>query len=227
MVLTRSFLRLAALVLLLVAAALPARAADLADRGRAASAATVSPPRSKAIEALGKIGDPRAVPILKALGDDRLLPSRATAAWSSSTPDGDTTRADRCDQRRGGDRPSRPTASTGSSSTTGCAATSRRRSARSLWSAPIARTRLSRRAGRAEASLCRAPPRRSKRRWRPRRIPRCTHAMQRSLFAARLLAGTDKTSSWRPSRRWPAPPIREIKNLLDEFAQRGPTSIPR
>ncbi|MGC2411495.1 MAG: urea ABC transporter permease subunit UrtB [Stellaceae bacterium] len=70
MTLARLF-RFAALGLLLVLAALPARAEDLA---------TVVPglagegfaSKEKAIIALGKLGDPRAVPILRAMSDDRL-----------------------------------------------------------------------------------------------------------------------------------------------------------
>jgi urea transport system permease protein len=65
------FLRLAALALILLFAALPARAEDLA-----AIVAGLGGPgfadKEKAIVALGKLGDPRAVPILQALGEDRL-----------------------------------------------------------------------------------------------------------------------------------------------------------
>jgi urea transport system permease protein len=62
---------LAALALILLFAALPARAEDLA-----AIVAGLGGPgfadKEKANVALGKLGDPRAVPILQALGDDRL-----------------------------------------------------------------------------------------------------------------------------------------------------------
>ncbi len=64
-------LRLAALALILLFAALPARAENLA-----AIVAGLGGPgfadKEKAIVALGKLGDPRAVPILQALGDNRL-----------------------------------------------------------------------------------------------------------------------------------------------------------
>ncbi len=63
--------RRAALLLILALAALPARAEDLAtvvsELGGASFAA-----KEKAIVALGKLGDPLAVPILQALSDDRL-----------------------------------------------------------------------------------------------------------------------------------------------------------
>ena len=65
------FCLLGVLILLLAFAALPARAEDLAvvvaEIGGGSFAA-----KEKAIVALGKSGDPRAVPILKALGEDRL-----------------------------------------------------------------------------------------------------------------------------------------------------------
>jgi urea transport system permease protein len=62
--------RLAAFALLLLAS-LPARAEDLA--GLVAGLGGDSfVGKEKAIVALGKLGDPRAVPILRALGDDRL-----------------------------------------------------------------------------------------------------------------------------------------------------------
>src|SRR5690348_7603749 len=65
------FCLLGVLILLLAFAALPARAEDLAvvvaEIGGDSFAA-----KEKAIVALGKLGDPRAVPILKALGEDRL-----------------------------------------------------------------------------------------------------------------------------------------------------------
>src|SRR5713101_3503255 len=64
-------LRLTACALIVVLAALPARAEDLAtvvsELGGASFAA-----KEKAIVALGKLGDPLAVPILQALSDDRL-----------------------------------------------------------------------------------------------------------------------------------------------------------
>src|SRR5260370_11389196 len=62
---------LAALLLILTLAALPARAEELAEvvagLGGDGFAA-----KEKAIVALGKLGDPRAVPILQALSEDRL-----------------------------------------------------------------------------------------------------------------------------------------------------------
>ena len=76
---TACILRLAALALILALAALPARAEDLpgdlpgdltgavAGLGGDSFAA-----KEQAIVALGKLGDPRAVPILQALSDDRL-----------------------------------------------------------------------------------------------------------------------------------------------------------
>src|SRR5712692_2294637 len=64
-------LRLTALVLILALASLPARAEDLAAvvAGLAGDSFAA---KEKAIVALGKLGDPRAVPILQALSDDRL-----------------------------------------------------------------------------------------------------------------------------------------------------------
>ena len=63
--------RLAFLALILLLAALPARADDLgalvAELGGDGFVV-----KEKAIVALGKLGDPRAVPVLKALGEDRL-----------------------------------------------------------------------------------------------------------------------------------------------------------
>src|SRR5260370_16960032 len=64
-------LRLAALALILLLAALPARAEDLAAIVAGLGGASFAD-KEKAIVALGKLGDPRAVPILQALGDDRL-----------------------------------------------------------------------------------------------------------------------------------------------------------
>src|SRR5260370_10050487 len=64
-------LRLAALALILLLAALPARAEDLAAIVAGLGGASFAE-KEKAIVALGKLGDPRAVPILRALGDDRL-----------------------------------------------------------------------------------------------------------------------------------------------------------
>jgi len=64
-------LRLAALALILLFAALPARAEDLAAIVAGLGGAGFAD-KEKAIIALGKLGDPRAVPILQALGDDRL-----------------------------------------------------------------------------------------------------------------------------------------------------------
>src|SRR5690348_11239905 len=63
--------RLAALLLILAVAALPARADDLADAVTELAGASFAA-KEKAIVALGKLGDPRAVPVLRALSDDRL-----------------------------------------------------------------------------------------------------------------------------------------------------------
>jgi urea transport system permease protein len=64
--------RLAALaLLLLLAVALPAQADDLAEAVAGLGGASFAE-KEKAIIALGTLGDPRAVPILHALGDDRL-----------------------------------------------------------------------------------------------------------------------------------------------------------
>ena len=67
--------RLTALVLLLALASLPAHAADQAEDLAAVVAGLAGDgfaAKEKAIVALGKLGDPRAVPILQALSDDRL-----------------------------------------------------------------------------------------------------------------------------------------------------------
>jgi urea transport system permease protein len=58
-------------MILLLFAALPARAEDLAAIVAGLGGAGFAD-KEKAIIALGKLGDPRAVPILQALGDDRL-----------------------------------------------------------------------------------------------------------------------------------------------------------
>jgi urea transport system permease protein len=64
--------RLAAItLLLLLAVALPAQADDLAEAVAGLGGASFAE-KEKAIIALGTLGDPRAVPILHALGDDRL-----------------------------------------------------------------------------------------------------------------------------------------------------------
>jgi urea transport system permease protein len=63
--------RLAALMLILTLAALPARAEDLAG-AVAGLGGDGFAAKEKAVAALGKLGDPRAVPILHALRDDRL-----------------------------------------------------------------------------------------------------------------------------------------------------------
>src|SRR6266851_8446196 len=68
---TRWVFRLAALVLVLALAALPARAADLAAAVAGLGGDSFAA-KEKAIVGLGKTGDPHAVPILQALGDDRL-----------------------------------------------------------------------------------------------------------------------------------------------------------
>jgi urea transport system permease protein len=62
---------LGALPILLLFTALPARADDLAEALAGLGGAGFAD-KEKAILALGKLGDPRAVPILQALGDDRL-----------------------------------------------------------------------------------------------------------------------------------------------------------
>ena len=67
--------RLAALALLLALASLPAHAADQAEDLAAVVGGLAGDSfaaKEKAIVALGKLGDPRAVPILQALSDDRL-----------------------------------------------------------------------------------------------------------------------------------------------------------
>jgi urea transport system permease protein len=64
-------LRFVSLMILLLFAALPARAEDLAAIVAGLGGAGFAD-KEKAIIALGKLGDPRAVPILQALGDDRL-----------------------------------------------------------------------------------------------------------------------------------------------------------
>jgi len=63
--------RLAALALLLIAAAAPARADDFATLVAALGSDTFAE-KEKAIVGLGELDDARAVPILQALGDDRL-----------------------------------------------------------------------------------------------------------------------------------------------------------
>jgi len=67
----RRLLYLAGLLLILVAAPLMARADEFAD-ALAGLGGDNFAGKEKAIDALGKLGDPRAVPILQALGDDRL-----------------------------------------------------------------------------------------------------------------------------------------------------------
>jgi urea transport system permease protein len=67
--------RRAALVLILALASLPAHAADQAEDLAAVVAGLAGDgfaAKEKAIVALGKLGDPRAVPILQAMSDDRL-----------------------------------------------------------------------------------------------------------------------------------------------------------
>src|SRR5687767_8530049 len=68
---TARLFRRTALALILVLAGLPARADELAA-AVAGLAGDSFAAREKAIVALGKLGDPRAVPILQALGDNRL-----------------------------------------------------------------------------------------------------------------------------------------------------------
>src|SRR5580700_9220564 len=64
-------LRLAALALLAVAVALPARAEDFGNLVSALASDTFAE-KEQAIVALGNLGDARAVTILQALSDDRL-----------------------------------------------------------------------------------------------------------------------------------------------------------
>src|SRR5207253_6285450 len=64
-------LRLATLAIILGLAALPARAEDLASVVKGLGGEGFAA-KEQAIVALGKLGDPPAVPILQALGDDRL-----------------------------------------------------------------------------------------------------------------------------------------------------------
>src|ERR1700683_5454274 len=71
--LCRAFPPLAALAMLLVAVALPARADDFATLVAALGSDTFAE-KEKAIVELGTLGDARAVPILQALSDDRLPP---------------------------------------------------------------------------------------------------------------------------------------------------------
>ena len=83
-------LRCAALALTIALASLPARADDLAAvvAGLAGDSFAA---KEQAIVALGKLGDPRAVPILQALSDDRLrraLDGRVVLVLAA----GDTTR---------------------------------------------------------------------------------------------------------------------------------------
>ena len=68
---TKGVCRLAALLLMLTLVALPARAEDLAEVISGLGGDSFAA-KEKAIVALGKLGDPRAVPILQALSDDRL-----------------------------------------------------------------------------------------------------------------------------------------------------------
>src|SRR5882672_4887507 len=65
------FLRLALLGLVLAVTALPARADDFAVLVTALGSDTFTE-KEKAITGLGGLGDPRAVPVLQALSDDRL-----------------------------------------------------------------------------------------------------------------------------------------------------------
>jgi urea transport system permease protein len=65
------FFRFAALALIFALASLPARADDLAVAVSELSGDGFAA-KEKAIVALGKLGDPRAVPILQAMSDDRL-----------------------------------------------------------------------------------------------------------------------------------------------------------
>src|SRR5829696_9184724 len=64
-------LRLAALALILAFMIVPARADDFAAAAAGLAGASFTE-KEKAIIALGKLGDPRAVPVLQALRDDRL-----------------------------------------------------------------------------------------------------------------------------------------------------------
>src|SRR5205085_2872206 len=67
----RRSLRVIMLALLLIVAAAPARADDLAGAVAGLGGDSFAA-KEKAVVALGKLGDPRALPILKALSEDRL-----------------------------------------------------------------------------------------------------------------------------------------------------------
>src|SRR5271170_3388385 len=67
----RRVFHLVALALFLALAPLPARAEDLATAVSGLAGDSFAA-KEQAIVALGKLGDPRAVPILRALSDDRL-----------------------------------------------------------------------------------------------------------------------------------------------------------
>jgi HEAT repeat protein len=112
--------RLAALALLLLAAALPARADPFADLV-AALASDNFADKEKAIFGLGKLGDARAVPILSGLANDQLSTTKDGKIVLSLTAGGTTKLVD---------------PASGAESTTGCAARSRPRSANSACSAP-------------------------------------------------------------------------------------------
>ena len=82
--------KLAAVLVVLLAAAMPARADDFAALvGNLAGGSFAG--KEKAITALGALGDPRAVPVLQALNDGRLLKS-ADGRIVISVTDGGTTR---------------------------------------------------------------------------------------------------------------------------------------
>jgi urea transport system permease protein len=68
---TRGVCRLAVLLLILTLSALPARAEDLAEVVSGLGGDSFAA-KEQAVIALGKLGDPRAVPILQALSEDRL-----------------------------------------------------------------------------------------------------------------------------------------------------------
>jgi len=104
-------------MLLLILGALPVHAEDFSVVVAGLGGASFAE-KEKAVVALGKSADPRAVPILQALGGDRLR----------KAPDGRVVIVDAV--AAGAKLTDAATASTASSSTTGCAARSRRLSAR-------------------------------------------------------------------------------------------------
>src|SRR5829696_516174 len=68
---TKQWIRLAVVALVIAVAGVPARADDFAAAAAGLAGASFAE-KEKAIVALGRLGDPRAVPVLQALRDDRL-----------------------------------------------------------------------------------------------------------------------------------------------------------